>query len=369
MMLVVALAGCTCPKSPTTVAAPAAKERGAPVAVSAPSASAASSSTSPAQSMRALPLPGASGAVSLDYLACDRAAGRVWIPAGGTGSVDVLDTATLNLTRIEGFPTAEREMHGNKRLLGPSSVSLGAGVAYVGNRANSEVCAIDAVRLVRGNCLRLSSSPDGLQYVAPVQELWVTTPRDKSLTILDTSDASTLKPKTRIALDGEPEGYGVDASRGVFYTNLEDKDRTLAVDIRTHAVKAEWQPKCGEKGPRGLVVDLARQFLIVACTDRVVVLDTAHGGTLLSSLDTGEGVDNIDYLDTRGDVYVAAGRTARLTIAHVDDKGALTAKSATPTAEGARVVVVNRDGTAYVGDPTGGRVLVVSVPVNPEPRP
>lgn len=29
--------------------------------------------------------------VSMDYLACDRATGRVWVPAVNTGSVDVID--------------------------------------------------------------------------------------------------------------------------------------------------------------------------------------------------------------------------------------------------------------------------------------
>src|ERR1700690_4605854 len=38
-----------------------------------------------------------------------------------------------------------------------------------------------------------------------------------------------------IKTDGSPECYAVDAAHGVFYTNLEDKNRTLAIDIKTHA--------------------------------------------------------------------------------------------------------------------------------------
>ena len=109
-------------------------------------------------------LPGATGPVSLDYLACDRSAGRVWIPAGDTASVDVLEVATGKLTRIQGFPTTEREVRGQKRKMGPSSATVGDGFVYAGNRGNSDVCAIDAAKLTKGACVTLPTPPDGLQH-------------------------------------------------------------------------------------------------------------------------------------------------------------------------------------------------------------
>ncbi|MEP7052325.1 MAG: hypothetical protein ABJB12_18305, partial [Pseudomonadota bacterium] len=73
--------------------------------------------------------------VSLDYLFYEAEKGRVWVPAGGTGSVAVFSGATRTFAQVQGFKTAEREAHGNKRVVGPSSGSVGSGVAYVGNRA------------------------------------------------------------------------------------------------------------------------------------------------------------------------------------------------------------------------------------------
>jgi len=52
-------------------------------------------------------------------------------------------------------------------------------------------------------------------------------------------------------------------------------------------VKSTWNPGCGEEGPRGLALDSARQFLFVACTDGVRVLDAAHGGATIASLKRG----------------------------------------------------------------------------------
>ena len=50
-------------------------------------------------------LPGAGGLVMLDYLAYDRRSRRLWVPAGNTGSVDVIDTTTDEIKRVEGFPS------------------------------------------------------------------------------------------------------------------------------------------------------------------------------------------------------------------------------------------------------------------------
>lgn len=311
-------------------------------------------------SSRPVPLPGATGVVSLDYLACERSAGRVWIPAGNTASVDVLDIASGKLSRIEGFTTKEVEARGKKRQMGPSSATVGEGFVYVGNRADSQVCAIDAAKLVRGDCITLATPPDGLQYVATTHEVWVTTPRDKSITILDASKPAKLKAKGKIALDGEPEGYAVDNTHGVFYTNLEDKDKTLVIDVRARKVTATWEPQCGSEGPRGLALDVTRGLLFVACTDRVETLDAAHAGALLSKLDTGGGVDNIDYLDSRQQLYVAAGKAGTLSVAHVGDQGVLTLLANPPGADGARVVVVDGSGTAYLADPKQGRILVLT---------
>ena len=62
----------------------------------------------------------------------------------------------------------------------------------------------------------------------------------------------------------------------------------------------------------------------MACTDRVLVLDGSHGGAKVASLDTGAGVDNIDWLGPQRLLYAAAGKAAKLTVARVDDKGQLT---------------------------------------------
>jgi DNA-binding beta-propeller fold protein YncE len=119
-----------------------------------------------------------------------------------------------------------------------------------------------------------------------MREVWVTTPKDRTVTILDASKPAALKAKTTIKIDGAPEGYAVDDEHGLFFTNLEDKGGTLAIDVKTHKVKATWNAGCNaDKG----------QFTIVATGE------------------TSDGARNA-VADGRGDVYVPDTKAARLLI-------------------------------------------------------
>jgi DNA-binding beta-propeller fold protein YncE len=316
--------------------------------------------TTAARAVTAIALPGAPpDGVFMDYLAYERVGSRVWVPAGNTGSVDVIDVRSGQIARIEGFATAEMERHGTKRIVGPSSATVGDGVVYVGNRGDSRVCAVDAESLQVGSCATLSAMPDGLAYVGATKEVWATTPREHSIAILDAANGA-VTPEAIIHLDGQPEGVAVDDQRGLFYTNLEDGDRTLAIDVRSRQVISTWPAGCGEVGPRGLALDGERNFLLVACPDRVRVVDVGHAAQLLDTIDVGDGVDNIDYVQRRHELYAAAARAATLTVARLDNAGRLTRLSVVPTISGARNAVVTDEGTAYLTDSTGGRVLVVA---------
>jgi DNA-binding beta-propeller fold protein YncE len=306
----------------------------------------------------AITLPGAPP-VSMDYLAYDAANERVWVPAGNSGNVDVIDVPSGKLTPISGFPTATPRPsggHGPTRQ-GPSSVTIAEKVAWVGNRGDNKVCAFDRKTLAKGECVQLASMPDGVQWVASSGELWITTPRDQTLTIVDgKKQISTIK------LEGDPEGYALDGKNGVFYTNLEDKDLTLAVDVKTRKVTPVVSPGCGTAGPRGLVLDGARKLLLVACTDGAVAIDLAHGNKIAGRVKTGGGVDNLDYDPARKLLHVASREAGTLTFVKVADSGELSIAATVPTAKGARNPVVDKRGTVYVPDSPEGKVLVVEPP-------
>ena len=82
-------------------------------------------------------------------------------------------------------------------------------------------------------------------------------------------------------------------------------------------------------------------------------------GRVAGSVPTGAGVDNIDYSEDTGLLYVAAAEAAQLTVARVDDNGRPTSLAIVPTTKGARSVVAGTSGDAYLIDPLGGSILKV----------
>jgi DNA-binding beta-propeller fold protein YncE len=305
--------------------------------------------------------------VGMDYLAYDAKESRVWVPAGNTGNVDVVGVANgkVTITVLRGFATKPSSRADRPRM-GPSSVTIADAVVWVGNRADDGLCSFEAKTLHKLACVAITSMPDGLAYVAKTSEIWVTTPQDRRITIVAAraaraGAAAPTIPQT-IPLDGEPEGYAVDQAKGIFYTNLEDKDRTLAIDVETRKVLAVWSPGCGPKGPRGLALDARLGQLFVACTDGVVALDVAHSGGALGRIRIGGGVDNIDYDARTRLLYVASGSDGKLTFARLNEHRALAVVGERTTAAGARNAVIDASGTAYVPDSAGGRLIVVRSP-------
>jgi DNA-binding beta-propeller fold protein YncE len=305
-----------------------------------------------------LPLPGAgSGGVMMDYSIYDQRTKALWVPAGNTAAVDVVDIATDKITQITGFATKEVERRGQKRQVGPSSATLGEpGTVYVGNRGDSTVCAFDEKTFAKGACGTLDSMPDGIAYVAKTKEVWVTAPRDKSIRILD---AKTLAQKAKLALDLEPEGYAVDNKRGRFYTNVEDKDVTLSIALDSHKTVATWPTGCGEDGGHGLRLVEPDGQLVVACSAALRTIDVTKG-TVVGNVAIGDGVDDLDLdLDTRT-VYAAGSKAATLAIATLGKDGSLTLVAQPPTAPSARNGAITEHGKFYVGDGKGGELIVVT---------
>jgi hypothetical protein len=297
--------------------------------------------------------PGATGPVVMDYLGYEPSTDTVWAPGGNTGKVFVLDAESEQVHAVDGFPTREA----NGRQLGPSSVTFGPKTAYVGNRADGSVCAVEIAGRRRRGCLTLDVPPDGLAYVASSKEVWATQPRTNSIALLAASETG-LTAKAKVKVDGQPEGFAVDLQRGRFYTNLEDKDETLAIDLGTHAVAARWNTGCGPKGPRGLALDSARGLLFVACTDGFVVLLLDKNGAQLAGLVVGPGVDNPDIAPPLKRLFAAAGGAGTLSFVGYDDSGRLQLLRRLVTAPGVRVVVADKRGKAFAADSAGGRIWI-----------
>lgn len=306
-----------------------------------------------------LATPPVAGGLAMDYIAYDHSTGLVWAPVSNTGTVYVVDTKTEDVKKIEGLATKEVEFRGNKRTIGPSAAFVGDHVVYVGNRGDQSICAYDARSFAKVACGTLDSTPDGVMYIAATHEVWVTTPRDKSIRILD---AKTLAQKAKLTFEGNPEGFTVDAKRNRFYTNLEDKDLTLGIDLKTHKTVSTWKPNCGPEGPHGIHAVAARGEVLVVCDAKLELFD--RKGTVVSSVDTGDGVDDFAYDAATHTAYVGAAKDAKLTIAKANAHGKLSVVAQVPTEKGARNPVVTKSGTIFLAHSGNANLndLFVAVP-------
>ena len=113
----------------------------------------------------------------------------------------MLDIATRTFTRISGFPTKEVEVKGLKRIMGPSSISLGEGFAYVGNRCPAVRAPVSATTLTIGTCLEVPG-PRWCSYVVASKSLGddSTGPSQLLVHALEADAPSQGHPK----LDGAP---------------------------------------------------------------------------------------------------------------------------------------------------------------------
>jgi hypothetical protein len=97
------------------------------------------------------------------------------------------------------------------------------------------------------------------------------------------------------------------------------------------------------------------------------VLDEDDGKILSQAL-TGAGVDNIDYLPSRHQLFVASGKEGVLRVFQVSATGQLKPIASASTSVGGRSVLIDNKGNAFVPDSAGARLVIVRQPQSAHAR-
>src|SRR5438477_11913415 len=260
---------------------------------------------------------------------------RVLVPAGRTGTIVLIDPSNHASASIGGL--AAEASYGGGHGEGTTSVDEGEGALYAIDRTAQQVVIIDpASRRVTARAA-LGSGPDYVRYVAPTRELGVTEPDSERIEIFGISPKrDKLTRVATIAVPGGPESLVIDSAGGRAFTHLWS-GTSVVIDLRSRAITAKWPNRCG--GSRGIAYDERSQFLFAACEEgKAVVMDAAHGGTVLATAASGSGVDIIDYDPVRRDLCVPGARSAPLTIFSVAARGAVTPPAPKAAARGAHCV-------------------------------
>jgi hypothetical protein len=91
-------------------------------------------------------------------------------------------------------------------------------------------------------------------------------------------------------------------------------------------------------------------------------MNVGKEGAIVGSVDTGDGVDDLDYAKSSHLVYAGAAKAGTLTVAAVDAHGALSVIAVVPTPDGARNGVVDDSGRVYLAHAKSSELVVATPP-------
>jgi hypothetical protein len=304
-----------------------------------------------------LPLPKGEGGIGFDDLLFAPTLGRVLVPAGRSGYLDLIDPATREVTTISGFSAQGTFVKGHGE--GTTSVDVGRGMIFAIDRTALKLVVLDpASKAVLGTAT-LAGSPDYVRWVEPTGEVWVTEPGADRIEIFTLPRAGAPVPAhgAFLPIPGGPEALVIDAARGRAYTHLWEST-TLAIDLKSRDVVARWPNGC--TGSRGLALDAARGLLFVGCAEgKAVVLDLNENGAIRESLSAGDGVDIIAFNPELRHLYLPGGKSETMAILGVSKAGRLSLLATAKTASGAHCVAADDHRQAWVCDPGKGRLLLI----------
>ncbi|HYV46211.1 MAG TPA: hypothetical protein VFA20_15180 [Myxococcaceae bacterium] len=305
-------------------------------------------------------MPGGDRGIGFDDLGYSSKLGKVLVPSGATGRVNLVDPKTGAVESISGFSAGAGGGQGHGE--GTTSADVGGGFLFASDRTRKTLSGVDLATRKIVATAQLQGGPDYVRWVGPTSEVWVTEPGRKAIEIFrfTSNPAPALTSVASITFPDGPESLVIDATRGRAYTHSW-KDTTFAVDLKARAVAATWNNGC--QGARGIGLDEPRGWLFVGCDEgQAVSLDVVHGGAKLGAVKTAKGVDIIAYSAALGHLYVPGGDDAQLTTVGVGKAGALTSLGTAPTAPDAHCVATDGAGTAFICDPQHGRVLRIRDP-------
>lgn len=303
-----------------------------------------------------MPLPGGTAGIGLDDLRYSKRMASILVPAGRTGSVDLIDASTQAIRAIGGFATQDTFDGGHD--FGATSVEEVAGLLYVTDRTSLELSVVDPGTGTIVSTVALAASPDYVRH-ARTGELWVTEPDAEQIEIFAFVEGSQVAPVSiaTVAVPGGPESLAIDATRGRAYGHAEG-GLSVAIDLAARAIVDTWDNGC--ETPKGIALDEANGLLVVGCAEgTLVVLDVANHGAVRSTLSQGNGLDVLGFDLARRHLYAPGSKSATLEIVGIDAHGGMTPLESVPTAAGAHCATTDGAGTVYVCDPVGGGLFAI----------
>jgi hypothetical protein len=138
--------------------------------------------------------------------------------------------------------------------------------------------------------------------------------------------------------DNAPEGAASDG-KGKLFVNNESKNTMQVLDAKTMKVLASW-PLDPCDGPTGIAYDRKTDRIFSGCQKTSVVVD-AKTGKVVATIPNGEGVDALGWDAAQKLIYIPAGRSGNVTVAHQDGPDKYTVVATVETMPRAKTITVD----------------------------
>ena len=190
--------------------------------------------------------------------------------------------------------------------------------------------------------------PDAAAYDPASRAVWVMTPGDGNITVID---PATMKPVATVTVGGSLE-FGASDGHGKLYVNAEDKNDVAVIDTRTRKlIRREPLPGCD--GPTGILYDPATRETLSACANGVAVV-LSSTGKLVASLTIGKRPDGAAFDERRHVALVPSGAEGTLSVIELSPKPQVI--TTVQTAKSARTIAL---------DPSTGRAYLPATDLQP----
>ncbi|HEY3817007.1 MAG TPA: hypothetical protein VGL81_07550 [Polyangiaceae bacterium] len=312
-----------------------------------------------------VPMPGGSGGIGFDDLRYSTALAMLLVPAGRTGNLDLVDPSSEAISTVGGFSTDATYSGGDG--FGVTSADEGGGIVYAVDRTSNTLAVVDPKGKTIVSHATLAATPGYVRYVAPTHEVWVTEPSQQQIEIFTLGASASTAPThaATIAVGGGPESLAVDApadgadAGGHPYAYTHSATATLEIDIAARSVAATWSNGCATS--MGIAVDPTNGWIISACAEGMVVVQSTQGATL-GTVTVGAGVDQIAYDPQSLRVYVPGPAAAAMSILSLGANGAPKVLGSVQTPNDSHCAVTNGGGSVFVCAPSAGTLLFIQDP-------
>lgn len=305
-----------------------------------------------------LSLPGGAAGIGFDDMRFSPTLAQLLIPAGRTGSLDLVDPSSEELTAIPGFPTAAS--YTGDATFGVTSADEGDDTIFATDRTTRTLTRIDPKAKAVTATFALAATPGYVRYVALTHEVWVTEPSARQIEIVSLAGADGgvgLSAAATLAVDGA-ESLELDPAAGLAFTGASTS--TIAIDVSKRAIIATWPNGC--KSSRGLAVDPGHGWVLAACNEGRLVVLSEHTGAMLGAVTTGGGVDRIAYDAKRTRAYVPSPASASLAVVALTATGVPKVLGSVQATPDAHCVVTPGAGEIFVCVPSKGQIAYLFDP-------